>query len=178
MGSDLPSRAVSAQLIIDIQNELALPGSPVTVAGPLATVPDIRCWLDQFRACRRPVFHRIRHYRPDGSDVELFRRHAFMRGPACLQPGAQIVAERAPQSQEQVSVVAFPLALDRPVTAVTAACASIKAVFSNSLMMALWGLIVVVLLAAGAILFLIGLAVVLPVLGHATWHLYRKLVEP
>lgn len=77
-----------------------------------------------------------------------------------------------------ISVVAFPLALDKPVTAVTAACASIKVVFSNSLMMALWGLIVVVLLAAGAILFLIGLAVVLPVLGHATWHLYRKVVEP
>jgi uncharacterized membrane protein len=38
--------------------------------------------------------------------------------------------------------------------------------------------IVVALLAAGVILFLIGLAVVLPVLGHATWHLYRKVVEP
>jgi uncharacterized membrane protein len=40
-----------------------------------------------------------------------------------------------------------------------------------------WGLVVVVLLAAGAIVFLIGLAVVLPILGHATWHLYRKVVE-
>jgi len=77
-----------------------------------------------------------------------------------------------------ISVISFPLALDKPVTAVTAACASIKAVTSNPLMMALWGLIVVALLAAGAILFLIGLAVVLPVLGHATWHLYRKVVEP
>jgi len=45
-------------------------------------------------------------------------------------------------------------------------------------MMAVWGLIVVVLLTAGSVLFLIGLAVVLPILGHATWHLYRKLVEP
>lgn len=77
-----------------------------------------------------------------------------------------------------ISVVSFPLALDRPVTAITAACASIKAVASNSFVMAVWGLIVVVLLAAGSILFLIGLTVVLPVLGHATWHLYRKLVEP
>ncbi len=77
-----------------------------------------------------------------------------------------------------ISVVAFPLALDRPVTSITAVCTSIKAVFSNSLVMAVWGLIVVVLLAAGSILFLIGLAVVLPILGHATWHLYRKLVEP
>ncbi len=77
-----------------------------------------------------------------------------------------------------ISVVAFPLALDRPVTAVTAVSTSIKAVSSNTLMMVVWGAIVVVLLAAGAILFLIGLAVVLPVLGHATWHLYRKLVVP
>ena len=77
-----------------------------------------------------------------------------------------------------ISVVGFPLALDRPVTAITAASTSIRAVTSNSLMMALWGLIVVVLLAAGSILFLIGLAFVLPILGHATWHLYRKLIEP
>jgi len=77
-----------------------------------------------------------------------------------------------------ISVVAFPLLLDRQVSAVTAVKISIKTVTSNPLMMALWGLIVVALLAAGSILFLIGLTVVLPVLGHATWHLYRKLVEP
>jgi uncharacterized membrane protein len=44
------------------------------------------------------------------------------------------------------------------------------------MVMAVWGLIVVVLLLAGAMVFLIGLAAVLPVLGHATWHLYRKVV--
>ncbi len=77
-----------------------------------------------------------------------------------------------------ISVVAFPLLLDRKVSAMTAVSISIKTVTSNTLMMAVWGLIVVVLLAAGSILFLVGLAVVLPVLGHATWHLYRKLVEP
>jgi uncharacterized membrane protein len=76
-----------------------------------------------------------------------------------------------------ISVVAFPLLLDREVSARTAVKTSIKAVVSNPLMMAVWGLIVVALLAVGAILFLIGLAVVLPVLGHATWHLYRKIVE-
>lgn len=77
-----------------------------------------------------------------------------------------------------ISVVAFPLLLDRRVSAVTAISTSIKAANANSLMMAVWGLIVVVLLVAGSIPFLIGLAVVLPVLGHATWHLYRKLVAP
>jgi hypothetical protein len=44
--------------------------------------------------------------------------------------------------------------------------------------MAAWGLIVAVLLAVGSLPFFVGLAVVLPVLGHATWHLYRKVVEP
>ncbi|NKB50266.1 MAG: DUF2189 domain-containing protein [Alphaproteobacteria bacterium] len=77
-----------------------------------------------------------------------------------------------------ISVVAFPLLLDRPATTVTAVTTSIRAVTSNPLIMAVWGLIVVVLLAAGAAVFLVGLIVVLPVLGHATWHLYRRLVEP
>lgn len=76
------------------------------------------------------------------------------------------------------SVVAFPLLLDKQVSAITAVSTSIKAANANSMVMAVWGLIVVVLLAAGAVVFLIGLAVVLPVLGHATWHLYRKLIEP
>ena len=76
-----------------------------------------------------------------------------------------------------ISVVAFPLLLDRPASSVTAVSTSIRAVASNHWVMAVWGVIVVVLLAAGAILFLIGLAAVLPILGHATWHLYRKVVE-
>ncbi len=77
-----------------------------------------------------------------------------------------------------ISVVAFPLLLDRQATAITAVTTSLKAVTTNTLMMVIWGAIVVVLLAAGSILFLIGLTVVLPILGHATWHLYRRLVEP
>ena len=76
-----------------------------------------------------------------------------------------------------ISVVAFPLLLDKPVTAATAVVTSIRAVASNFMVMAVWGVIVVVLLAAGAIVFLLGLAVVLPILGHSTWHLYRKVVE-
>jgi uncharacterized membrane protein len=75
-----------------------------------------------------------------------------------------------------ISVVAFPLLLDRPASAATAVAVSIRAVTSNLVVMAVWGLIVVVLLIAGAIVFLIGLAAVLPILGHATWHLYRKVV--
>ena len=76
-----------------------------------------------------------------------------------------------------ISAVAFPRALDKPVTSLTAMSVSFRAVTSNMLVMVVWGLIVAALLLVGAALMLIGLAVVLPVLGHATWHLYRKLVE-
>lgn len=74
------------------------------------------------------------------------------------------------------SVVAFPLVLDKPVTSFTAINVSIRAFMSNTLVLSVWGAIVVALMALGAALFFIGLAVTLPVLGHATWHLYRKLV--
>jgi len=55
---------------------------------------------------------------------------------------------------------------------------SLRVMAANPLPMALWGLIVAALLVIGSIPFFIGLAVVMPVLGHATWHLYRRTVEP
>ncbi len=76
------------------------------------------------------------------------------------------------------TVVAFPLLLDRDVGAVAAIETSARAVMANPLQMALWGLIVAVLLVIGSIPLFAGLAVVIPILGHATWHLYRKVVEP
>lgn len=75
-----------------------------------------------------------------------------------------------------ISVVSLPLLLDRPVGLPVAMLTSIRAVLANPGPMALWGLIVAALLVVGMIPFLIGLAVVLPVLGHATWHLYRRVV--
>jgi uncharacterized membrane protein len=77
-----------------------------------------------------------------------------------------------------VSVVSFPLMLDRHATAIDAIRTSLRAVMKNPFAMAAWGLIVAVLLVIGSLPFFVGLAVVLPVLGHATWHLYRKVVEP
>jgi uncharacterized membrane protein len=77
-----------------------------------------------------------------------------------------------------ISVFAFPLLLDKPTTSITAVSTSIRAVTTNFIVMLVWGFIVVALLVVGASLFLIGLAAVLPILGHATWHLYRKVVEP
>ena len=77
-----------------------------------------------------------------------------------------------------VSVVSFPLLLDRDVGAAVALATSARAVLANPAAMALWGLIVAVLLLLGSLPVFLGLPVVLPVLGHATWHLYRKVVEP
>ena len=77
-----------------------------------------------------------------------------------------------------VSVVSFPLLLDRDAGAVEAVLTSVRAVAANPVMMALWGLIVAIALALGSLPFFLGLAIVVPVLGHATWHLYRKVVEP
>jgi len=77
-----------------------------------------------------------------------------------------------------ISAVSFPLLLDRDVGAATAVLTSVRVVLANPFTMAVWGLIVAVLLAIGSIPALFGLAIVLPVLGHATWHLYRRVVEP
>jgi uncharacterized membrane protein len=77
-----------------------------------------------------------------------------------------------------ISAISFPLLLDRDVGAAVALLTSIRVVVGNPLTMALWGLIVAALLVVGSIPFLLGLTVVMPVLGHATWHLYRRAVEP
>jgi uncharacterized membrane protein len=77
-----------------------------------------------------------------------------------------------------VSVVSFPLLLDRDVGAAVAVATSARVVMTNPVTMALWGLIVAVLLFLGSLPVFLGLPVVLPVLGHSTWHLYRKVVEP
>jgi uncharacterized membrane protein len=77
-----------------------------------------------------------------------------------------------------LSAVSFPLLLDRDVGAAVAVLTSIRVVLANPVTMAVWGLIVAALLVIGSIPFLFGLAIVMPVLGHATWHLYRKVVEP
>jgi uncharacterized membrane protein len=68
--------------------------------------------------------------------------------------------------------------LDRHATAIDAIRTSLRAVMMNPVAMAGWGLIVAALLVIGSLPLFVGLAVVLPVLGHATWHLYRKVVEP
>lgn len=75
-----------------------------------------------------------------------------------------------------IGVVSFPLLLDRDVGMWVAARTSFRAVATNPGVMAVWGLIVAGGLVLGSLPALVGLIVVMPLLGHATWHLYRKLV--
>ena len=77
-----------------------------------------------------------------------------------------------------ISVVSFPLLLDRDVGLPVAVMTSVRVARKNPRVIGAWGLIVAALLALGSIPLFLGLIVVMPVLGHATWHLYRHAVVP
>jgi len=77
-----------------------------------------------------------------------------------------------------LTVVSFPLLLDRDVDFVTAMITSVRAVVTSPLPMISWAAVIVVLLIASALPYFLGLLVTLPVLGHTTWHLYRRIVAP
>ena len=75
-----------------------------------------------------------------------------------------------------ISVVSFPMLLDKDISAALAVQTSIKVVLTNPVPMAAWGVIVAGSLLIGSIPFFVGLCVIMPVLGHSTWHLYRTVV--
>lgn len=77
-----------------------------------------------------------------------------------------------------LTVVSFPLLLERDVDFVTAMITSVRAVVTSPVPMIGWAAVIVVLLIISAMPFFLGLLVTLPVLGHATWHLYRRIVAP
>jgi uncharacterized membrane protein len=77
-----------------------------------------------------------------------------------------------------LTVVSFPLLLDRDVDFVTAMVTSVRAVGTSPLPMIGWAAVIVVLLIVSALPYFLGLIVTVPVLGHATWHLYRRIVAP
>jgi uncharacterized membrane protein len=76
-----------------------------------------------------------------------------------------------------VSVVSFPMLLDRPVGAGEAIRASVLTVVRNPMVMAAWAAVIAAGLMAGSALLFVGLVIVLPVLAHASWHLYRRAVS-
>ena len=76
-----------------------------------------------------------------------------------------------------ISAVSVPMLLDRNADVATAIATSLRAVARNPVPMAIWAVLIVVLTAIGFATYFLGLIVVLPWLGHATWHAYRDLVE-
>lgn len=77
-----------------------------------------------------------------------------------------------------LSAVSFPLLLDRNVGMHVAVATSLGVILKNPITMALWGFIVAFGLLIGSLPLFFGMAVVMPILGHASWHLYRRAVEP
>lgn len=76
------------------------------------------------------------------------------------------------------AVVSIPLLLDRDVGTAVAVQTSVRVVLRNPVIIAVWGLLVVLVLLLGALPLLVGLAIAVPLLGHATWHLYLRAVVP
>jgi uncharacterized membrane protein len=76
-----------------------------------------------------------------------------------------------------ISAMSFPMLVDRNVSASTAVRTSVRAFAHNPVTMSLWGLFVAAMLIIGMAPMFIGLALVLPILGHATWHLYRRVIS-
>jgi nicotinamidase-related amidase len=79
----------SALIIIDMQNDFVLPGAPACVAGALASIPNIVRVLEKFRKQGLPVFHLVREYRKDGSDVEITRQKSFLNNASYAVPGTK-----------------------------------------------------------------------------------------
>jgi uncharacterized membrane protein len=76
------------------------------------------------------------------------------------------------------SLISFPMLIDRRAGVAQAISTSLQVARQSPVAVAQWGLIVAVLMALGSLPFFLGLVIVLPVLGHATWHLYRAAVLP
>lgn len=76
-----------------------------------------------------------------------------------------------------ISVISFPMLIDRKADVAEAVQTSVRVTMQNPRVILTWGFIVAVLLFLGCVTFFVGLAVVLPVLGYATWHLYTRAVE-
>ena len=75
------------------------------------------------------------------------------------------------------SVVALPMMLDRGTDAVTSALTSVNAVLNNKAVMLLWALTIGALMLVGIATAFLGLTLVLPLIGHASWHAYRETVK-
>jgi nicotinamidase-related amidase len=97
-----PERGRVALLTINGQRDFTLPGSTLKACGVGQALPAMRRLAEAFRDRNAPVFHAVRLYRPDGSNVDIFRRSAVEEGLRILMPGtfgAELVDEIKPSAQ-------------------------------------------------------------------------------
>jgi len=109
---------------------------------------------------------------PGSESLDLFRTGA---GIMMLMVGS-IVGALMALAFYSITVVSLPMLVDREVDFITAIIASLATVRSNTFVLLAWAVFIAVSLFAAMLPFFLGLLVVLPVLGHATWHLYRRSV--
>jgi nicotinamidase-related amidase len=89
----------SALLIVDMQNDFVLPGAPACVNSAYETIESVKELLDFYRMINHPVFHVIREYRSDGSDIEITRYDNFVNNKKIVVPntnGCKIVEKLQP----------------------------------------------------------------------------------
>jgi uncharacterized membrane protein len=129
-------------------------------------------WLTAAQAIYESIFGSVAPRSLDGLIMQVFGSE---QGTMLLAVGTGVGALFA-LVVLCTSVVALPLLIDRDVGAYVAIETSFRAVLHNRVVLMAWGLIVGAAVFLGSAMLFVGLAVVLPILGHATWHLYRKLV--
>ena len=163
--------SASAADALDVLHSPSL--GPILALGALLMILFV-VWI----AAARGIYVANFGYAPPASFAQFAHDVLFTRAGWTLIVVGNLVGFVFAAVALTISVVSFPLLLDRDVGAAVALLTSVRVVVANPLTMALWGLIVAALLAIGSLPMFIGLAVTLPLLGHATWHLYRKAVEP
>ncbi len=130
-------------------------------------------WLYQIRL----LIALIPGFRPPASLAEfLHLMTTTPEGPMCLSIGIA-VGVLLLLVLFALTVIAMPLLIDTDRDVVSAIIISIKTVMANPEVMLVWGLIVTVLTLVALIPAFVGLPVIFPVLGHATWHLYRRVIR-
>lgn len=112
------------------------------------------------------------------ADINNFAKTVFLSGDHLQFVVAYMVAGGILAAMVfALSVVAIPMLLDRKVDVVTAMMTSLRAVAQNLGPMLLWAMLIVAFIAVGFATMMLGMVLLLPLLGHASWHAYKDIVQ-
>ena len=97
----IPEKKHSTLMTVDVQRDFVLPGAPCEIAGSLQMIPTIQKLVRFYRERELPIIHVVRLYLPNGSNVDLCRRHLLKEGKRIVIPGtegAELMDELKPSS--------------------------------------------------------------------------------